>query len=257
VAGRLADAEEIRRSRQFPYQFLAAYLNAGAEVPQKIKAALHQAAEIACGAIPALPGPVVIGVDVSGSMRSAVTGNRGRGATSTMRCVDVAALFAAALLRRNPDSLIVPFDDRVHEARLDPQDTILSLAERLAAYGGGGTNCSLPLTAANTTHRRRKFVGCILISDQESWIGAGRHGSTATMTAWQEFLRNQVALHGREFAGPRLICIDLQPYATTQAPDRSDILNVGGFNDAVFEVVAAFFTADPTRFVAEIEAVEL
>ena len=28
VAGRIADAAEIRRSRQFPYQFLAAYLNA-------------------------------------------------------------------------------------------------------------------------------------------------------------------------------------------------------------------------------------
>src|SRR5262249_1090457 len=75
VAGRLADGEEIRRSRQFPYQFLAAYLNAGSEVPPKIKAALHQAAEIACGAIPALPGPVVIGVDVSGSMSMAVTGH--------------------------------------------------------------------------------------------------------------------------------------------------------------------------------------
>ena len=133
----------------------------------------------------------------------------------------------------------------------------LSLAERLAAYGGGGTNCSLPLQAANITHCRRKFAGCILISDQESWIGTGRHGSTATMTAWQEFVKNQVGLHGREFSGPRLVCIDLQPYATTQTPDRSDILNIGGFSDAVFEVVAAFFTADPTRFVAEIEAVEL
>ena len=45
VAGRIADAAEIRRSRQFPYQFLAAYLNADESVPQKIKAALHQAAE--------------------------------------------------------------------------------------------------------------------------------------------------------------------------------------------------------------------
>ena len=42
-----------------------------------------------------------------------------------------------------------------------------------------------------------------------------------------------------------------------QAPDRSDILNVGGFSDAVFEVVAAFFTAEPSRSVAEIEAIEL
>ena len=257
VAGRLADAEEIRRSRQFPYQFLAAYVNAGSEVPQKIKAALHQAAEIACGNIPALAGPVVIGVDVSGSMRSPVTGFRGRGATTKMRCVDVAALFAAAILRRNPDSVVIAFDDRVHAPRLDPQDTILSLAERLAAYGGGGTNCSLPLVAANSAYRQRKFHGCILVSDQESWIGTGRHGSTAVMTAWQEFVKNQTALHGRGFAGPRLVCIDLQAYATSQAPDRSDILNVGGFSDAVFEMVAAFFKADPTRFVAEIESVDL
>ncbi len=74
VAARLADAEEIRRSQQFPYQFLAAYLNASDEVPQKIKAALHRAAEIACGNVPELPGPVVIGLDVSGSMSMAVTG---------------------------------------------------------------------------------------------------------------------------------------------------------------------------------------
>ena len=77
------------------------------------------------------------------------------------------------------------------------------------------------------------------------------------MTAWQEFVKNQTALHGHGFAGPRLVCIDLQAYATTQASDRSDILNVGGFSDAVFEVVASFFTADPTRFVAAIDAVEL
>ena len=68
VADRIADAEAIRRSRQFPYQFLAAYLNASAEVPQKIKAALQQAAEIACGNVPEQPGPVVIGLDTSGSM---------------------------------------------------------------------------------------------------------------------------------------------------------------------------------------------
>jgi 60 kDa SS-A/Ro ribonucleoprotein len=110
VASRLADADEIRRSRQFPYHFLAAYLNADESVPQKIKAAMHQAAELACGNVPELPGPVVIGLDTSGSMASPVTGNRGQGATSKMRCVDVAALFAAAILRRNPDSVVIPFD---------------------------------------------------------------------------------------------------------------------------------------------------
>ena len=163
VAARLADPDEIRRSRQFPYQFLAAYMNAGDEVPQKIKAALHKAAEIACGNVPELPGPVVIGLDVSGSMASPVTGNRGRGATSKMRCVDVAALFAAAILRRNPDSVVIPFDTAAYEAKVDPSDSVLSLAERLAKYGGGGTNCSLPLAAANARYANR----------QVRWLRAG------------------------------------------------------------------------------------
>ena len=178
-----------------------------------------------------------------------------------MRCVDVAALFAAAILRRNPDSVVIPFDTAAYEAKVDPSDSVLSLAERLAKYGGGGTNCSLPLAAANARYANRKFAGCVLVSDQESWVGAGRNGSTAVMTEWQTFVRNQVRLHGkaqdRGFAGPKLVCIDLQPYTTTQAPERSDILNVGGFSDAVFSVVAAFLADDSGRFVAEVEKVEL
>jgi 60 kDa SS-A/Ro ribonucleoprotein len=271
VAGRIADAAEIRRSRQFPYQFLAAYLNADETVPQKIKAALHQAAEIACGSVPELPGPVLIGLDTSGSMAAAVTGHRGRGATSKMRCVDVAALFAAAILRRNPDSVVVPFDTAAYEAKVDPQDTILSLAERLAKYGGGGTDCSLPLVQANGKCAKRRFAGVVLVSDNESWVYAGRafasgqQGATGVMTEWQKFVANQQRLNpscssasqGEAGWGPKLVCIDLQSYTTTQAPEREDILNVGGFSDAVFNVVASFLSGDAGRFVAEVEAIEL
>ncbi len=218
---------------------------------------MHKAAEIACGNVPELPGPVVIGLDVSGSMSMPVTGRRGRGATSKMRCVDVAALFAAAILRRNPESVVIPFDTAAYEAKVDPTDSVLSLAERLAKYGGGGTYCSLPLAAANTRYHDRRFAGCVLVSDQESWVGTGRNDSTAVMTEWQTFVVNQVRLHDRGWPGAKLVCIDLQPYTTTQAPDRSDILNVGGFSDAVFSVVGAFLTEDAGRLVGEVEAVAL
>jgi 60 kDa SS-A/Ro ribonucleoprotein len=257
VAARIADPAEIVRARQFPYQFLAAYLNAEDQVPHRIKAALSEAAEIACGNVPELPGPVVIGLDVSGSMSSPVTGQRGLGATSKVRSVDLAALFAAAILRRNPDSVVIPFDTRAFQADVDPQDSILSLAARLATFGGGGTDCSLPLAMANGKYRDRAFAGCVLVSDNESWVGTGRHGSTAVMTEWLEFVKNQARLHDGSFAGPRLVCIDIQPYGTTQAPERSDILNIGGFSDAVFSVVASFLDDQPGRFVAEVEAVEL
>lgn len=252
VANRLADAEEIRRSRQFPYQYLAAYLNASADVPQKITTALHQAAEIACGNVPELPGPVVIGLDTSGSMSMSATGWRGRGATSKMRCVDVAALFAAAILRRNPESVVVPFDTRAYDVRIDPSDSILSLSERLAKFGGGGTDCSIPLRTANTKFKKQAFAGCVLVSDNESWVGTGRNGSTAVMTEWQTFVKNQKSLG---ITDPKLVCIDIQPYGSTQAPERDDILNVGGFSDAVFNVVASYLSGDSARFVAEVESI--
>lgn len=57
--------------------------------------------------------------------------------------------------------------------------------------------------------------------------------------------------------GPKLVGIDLQPYTTSQAPDRGDVLNIGGFSDAVFGVVASFLAGDAGRFVAEVETVDL
>ena len=42
----------------------------------------------------------------------------------------------------------------------------------------------------------------------------------------------------------RLVCIDIQPYGSTQAPERADILNVGGFRDVVFNVVTSYLSDD-------------
>jgi hypothetical protein len=40
-------------------------------------------------------------------------------------------------------------------------------------------------------------------------------------------------------------------------PERADILNIGGFSDAVFNVVASYLGDDAGRFVAEVESIEL
>jgi 60 kDa SS-A/Ro ribonucleoprotein len=258
VAGRLSDAAEIRRARQFPYQYLAAFLNAEDSVPFPVRAALEQAAEHACGNVPQLPGPVVVGLDVSGSMTWPITGSRGgRAAVRKMRCVDVAALFAAAVVRRNPGSVVIPFDTRAYSVEVSAGERILALAARLSRYGGGGTDSSAPLAEACRAHRERRFAGCVLVSDNESWVGTGRYGTTAVLTQWQRFVGNQVRPHEADFTGPKLVCIDLQANTTAQAPGRSDILNVGGFSDAVFEVVSAFLRDNGHTFVKEVEASEV
>jgi hypothetical protein len=108
----------------------------------------------------------------------------------------------------------------------------------------------------NGKHAKRKFAGIVLVSDNESWVGAGRRGSTGVMTAWEAFVANQRKLAGKE-ASPKLVNIDLQPYQTVQACERDDIMNIGGFSDSVFNVISAFLANNNQRFVAEVDAIEL
>ena len=229
VANRLADVELIKRARAYPYQLLAAFRSADEAVPALVRNALQDAMEIAIGNVPQVAGKIYVCPDVSGSMSTPVTGFR-TGATSSMRCIDVAALVAASILRQNPQAEVLPFEQRVVPIQLNGRDSVMTNAEKLAAIGGGGTSCSAPLAELN----RRKANGdlVVFISDNESWVDA-RHGrGTATMEEWTKFKRfNPQA---------RLVCIDIQPGATTQAAEREDILNIGGFSDRVFNVIAAF-----------------
>ena len=70
-------------------------------------------------------------------MRSSVTGWAGS-ATSTVRCVDVAALVAAAVLRKNRRARVLPFDFDVVDLRMNPRDSVMTNAQKLAGIGGGG-----------------------------------------------------------------------------------------------------------------------
>ena len=74
------------------------------------------------------------------------------------------------------------------------------------------------------------------------------------MSEWDKFKTNQ---QKNGITDPKLVCIDIAPYGNTQAPDRQDILNVGGFSDSVFQVVSSFLESDTNRFVREVEAIEL
>jgi 60 kDa SS-A/Ro ribonucleoprotein len=229
IAARLRDASEIARARVFPYQLLAAYRSVNDAVPYAVRRALEDAMELAIANVPRIDGQVYVCPDVSGSMRSPITGHR-KGATTAVRCVDAAALIAAAIVGRNPDAEVLPFEQAVVRLRLSSRDSVMTNAERLAAVGGGGTSVSAPLALLNARKAKGDLV--VIVSDNESWVDASGTRGTATLREWGVFrARNPRA---------RLVLIDLQPSATTQAAEREDILNVGGFSDQVFDVMAEF-----------------
>ncbi|MEQ1671424.1 MAG: RNA-binding protein, partial [Hyphomicrobium sp.] len=57
--------------------------------------------------------------------------------------------------------------------------------------------------------------------------------------------------------GAKLICIDIQPYGSTQAKDRADIMNVGGFTDAVFDAMARFASGQSRDWVEIVQNTEV
>jgi len=257
IADRLRDERAIRKARVFPYQLLAAYLNVqsqgGNQIPHVVREALQDAMEIAIGNVPNVEGKVYVFPDISGSMHSPVTGHR-KGATSSVRCIDIAALVAAAVLRRNPRAKVIPFESKALEISLNPRDSVMTNAEKLASLPCGGTNCSAPLALLNQRKAQGDMI--IYVSDNESWVDAPHYGrfggsATETMKQWAEFKQRSPQA--------RMVCIDIQPYGTIQAQERADILNVGGFSDQVFELTAEFAAGrlSDDHWVGVIEAIAL
>jgi 60 kDa SS-A/Ro ribonucleoprotein len=143
----------------------------------------------------------------------------------------------------------LPFAEKVKEIEINPRDSVMTNAAKLAALGGGGTSCSAPLQRLVQERASAEFV--VLVSDNQSWVGARAAGPTETLRLWEAFrVRNPQA---------KLVCIDLQPNRTTQAIERPDVLNVGGFSDEVFEVVARFAdgTLGADHWVGRVEAIEI
>lgn len=247
AARTLRDKDKIMNAKVFPYQLMAAFTNAGSDTPRPIKHALEEAMETAIANVPTVNGKVWVFPDVSGSMKSPITGQR-KGSSSSVRCIDVAALVAAAIVRKNPDAGVVPFSDSVVDVTINTRGAVMKNAEKLASLPSGGTNCSAPLAYLNA----KELTGDLLIyvSDNESWLdGLGRNPlrGTATMEQWRVFKRRNPKA--------KLVCLDLQPSCTSQAAETEDVLNIGGFSDAVFNVISAFSknTLDADHWVGVIE----
>ena len=254
LADKLRNKEEIARAKVFPYQLLAAYLNHDDGVPRAMIDALHDAMELSVENVPAIEGKLVICPDVSGSMSSPITGHRGDGATSKMRCIDVAALFAVCLLRKNPDARVLPFEGDVRTLKIEPRDSILTNATKLASIGGGSTNCAAPLALLN--REKTKVDAVVYISDSESWVDTTQlHGPYARGTGMaNEFV--QLAVRSPKV---KLMAIDITPSRSVQLQSDESVLNVGGFSDEVFKVSQMFLSGQLGKgeWLARIEEVRL
>lgn len=247
LARKLGDAETVRKVKAFPYELLTTYLNA-TDLPNKLRNALHDALEASVDNIPDFDTDTAICVDTSGSMSSPITGNRGT-ATSKATCVQVAAVIAASILRKNNgNTTVLPFDTSVKNVRIDSRDTIMTNAQKLA-LNGGGTDCSCALRHLNNSNHKGNLV--IYVSDNASWIEYYNRGynRTGMELEWKKYKsRNPKA---------KLVLIDITPYTNTQVSDNKDVLNIGCWNDAQFTAIERFVNGEKLDFAKIVKEVNI
>lgn len=130
IARRISDPDEVRRSRQFPFRYLAAHRNApSARWHEALEAALqHSLAQV-----PELPGRTLVLVDRSGSMFDQPS------ARSGLNRADSAAIFGSALALRAEHADLVEFGTGSQAVPLNRGESVLRALDRFHDLGGTDT----------------------------------------------------------------------------------------------------------------------
>lgn len=218
VADRLADPEQVARSRQLPMRFLAAHRAAPS---LRWGYPLEKALGHSLANIPELRGRTLILVDTSTSMKDPFSKD------GTLMRWDAAVLFGVALAQRCASAEVVSFSSTAHywgdveDAKtkafpLQAGESLLRSLQRWNAGGyflGGGT-----ATAAAVRKHFARHDRIVILTDEQ----AARD--------WQEVAD----------AAPKsvhMVTFNLAGYERGQAPTGPNRTAIGGLTDAAFRMI--------------------
>ncbi|WP_415954195.1 TROVE domain-containing protein [Streptomyces sp. KLOTTS4A1] len=205
VAAKIADPEQVRRSRQFPFRYLAAYRHAPS---LRWSYPLEQALGHSLGQVPALPGRTLVLVDRSGSMFHSKMSDRSR-----LSRADGAAVFGAALALRAERADLVQFGSGSAPVSFKPGESVLKILDRFGNLGGTDTTAAV----------RRFYRGHdrVLIVTDEQYTYSAHGDPTAQVPA-------DVPVYTWNLAGYRA------GHGPSGTPHRHTF---GGLTDAAFRMV--------------------
>lgn len=172
VAAKLADAQNVANSKQFPFRFYSAYRNLHSE---RFARALELALEASLTNVPSLRGRTLILIDLSGSMQQPMSDR------SAVQWWEIASLFGMALARKAMHADVFGYSNA--PMRIDQDQpilrSILLIGERGRSVGMfGGTNTAQSLAATFSGHDR-----VVIVTDEQRHPGYWPHvGDTPVYT---------------------------------------------------------------------------
>lgn len=216
VAAKFADAEQVARSRMFPFRWLAAYRAAPS---LRWAYPLEQALGHSLKNVPALPGRTLVLVDRSPSMWQQKMSGR-----SEMLWADAAAVFGAAVALRAENADLVEFgiDNRV--VPFGRGESVLKVMERFGRQNG--TNIPNAVRDHFRGHDR-----VVIVTDEQSQPGYLPWNSMTWQSgqvAIDDLIPREVPLYLWNFGG----------YKIATAPSGSGNRHCfGGLSDAGFKLI--------------------
>jgi hypothetical protein len=221
VVARLSDPDEIAASRMFPYRFFSAHQ---ATPSVNWSRALNRALTHSIRNIPELPGRTLILSDTSGSMTNPVSDK------STVKMLEVAALFATAMARRNVGKVdLYGFASGTFHHPLGSGGSLLPELESFVHRSGSVGHGTEIARAMRETFRGHDRV--VLFTDEQTFGGSswrGHHGDV------KNAVPADVPVYVFNLGGYRF---GMMPSGGTasETPNRHEF--AGGFTDAGFQMI--------------------
>jgi 60 kDa SS-A/Ro ribonucleoprotein len=177
VVGRLRDADAIRKSRIHPMQVLTALkiyasgrgLAHGFKTPpswspsQRIVKALDDAFYLAFANVVPTGKRFFLGLDVSGSMSSNVSGS------ASLSCCEAAAALSLVIAKTEENSFIGRFNNGLEPVTFGPGSRLDDVLRQTRDINTGGTDCSLPMQYA--LQKKMKVDCFVVLTDSETYAG--------------------------------------------------------------------------------------
>lgn len=208
VIAKLANPDEVARSRQLPMRFLSAYRNAPS---LRWGYALERGLHYSLNNVPVLPGRTLILVDTSGSMHMAF------GKDSSLMRWDAAVIFGLALAQRAEHADVFSFSNASMRFPLTPGESLLRSIDRWKGGGffqGGGTATESAVRSNYANHDR-----VLILTDEQA--NYHHYGDVTSAVP----------------ANRMVITFNLAGYKLGHAAGSPTRVTIGGLSDSAFKLI--------------------
>jgi len=223
----LVDKKRITGSRVMPFRFVTAYYELASEKNHQVLTAISDALSISLENIPSFSVKTLICVDESGSM----TSKNGRSAVSNR---DLACIFAAALVNKNPDCDVMAFSDTAKYVTINLRRPIID-APSMFPNTMKGTNFNSIFRLA--LQSKVKYDRIIILSDMQGWMGDKFSGNNFIYIGGAP--KNTLDLYmNTTGADPIIYSWDLAGYGDMMFSEKKVVTLAGWMGDKVFDLMS-------------------